>query len=128
MGTDCSALHAPSICITQPFSIVLIPCPSSLHAADYIALANARHTLALSGVPVFTAANRTAAYRFVTLVDVLYEHRWGARGKEARACGRCLSVPGVVNRHSDPLSPPSCLSFPQGALPVLGGSYALRAV
>lgn len=44
-------------------------------AADYIALANAKHTVALSGVPVFTAANRTAAYRFVTLIDVLYEHR-----------------------------------------------------
>ncbi|PSC67543.1 lactation elevated 1 isoform X1 [Micractinium conductrix] len=50
-------------------------CNRPLGAADYIALANAEHTLALSGVPVFTAANRQAAYRFVTLVDVLYEHR-----------------------------------------------------
>lgn len=50
-------------------------CNRPLGAADYIALANAKHTLALSGVPVFTAANRQAAYRFVTLVDVLYEHR-----------------------------------------------------
>ncbi|KAI3426118.1 hypothetical protein D9Q98_008497 [Chlorella vulgaris] len=50
-------------------------CSRPLGAADYIALANAKHTLALSGVPVFTANNRTSAYRFVTLVDVLYEHR-----------------------------------------------------
>lgn len=28
------------------------------------------HTLALEGVPTFGASNRTAAYRFVTLVDV----------------------------------------------------------
>ena len=51
------------------------PIPPHPFPADYIALANAEHTLALSGVPVFTAANRQAAYRFVTLVDVLYEHR-----------------------------------------------------
>lgn len=28
------------------------------------------HTLALEGVPIFGLQNRTAAYRFVTLVDV----------------------------------------------------------
>ncbi|KAI7840820.1 hypothetical protein COHA_005466 [Chlorella ohadii] len=50
-------------------------CNRPLGAADYIALANAKHTLALSGVPIFNASNRQAAYRFVTLVDVLYEHR-----------------------------------------------------
>ena len=50
-------------------------CDRPLGAADYIALAEAKHTVALSGVPVFRAANKSAAYRFVTLVDVLYEHR-----------------------------------------------------
>jgi predicted ATPase len=50
-------------------------CGRALGAADYIALAEAYHTLALSDVPVFTAANRAEAYRFVTLVDVMYEHR-----------------------------------------------------
>lgn len=50
-------------------------CEKPLGAADYIALANAKHTLALAGVPVFNAGNRNAAYRFVTLVDVMYEHR-----------------------------------------------------
>jgi peroxisome-assembly ATPase len=50
-------------------------CNKPLGAADYIALANAKHTVALSGVPKFSGSNRTAAYRFVTLIDVLYEHR-----------------------------------------------------
>lgn len=50
-------------------------CGRPLGAADYIALAQYKHTVAVSGVPVFTAANRSAAYRFVTLVDVFYEHR-----------------------------------------------------
>lgn len=49
-------------------------CGKPVAAADYIALANRFHTLVLKGVPVFTAANRTEAYRFLTLVDVLYEH------------------------------------------------------
>jgi len=50
-------------------------CHRPLGAADYIALANAKHTIALSGVPKFSASNRAAAYRFVALIDVLYEHR-----------------------------------------------------
>ena len=50
-------------------------CEQPLGAADYIALARTYHTLALDGVPIFTAANAAAATRFVTLVDVLYEHR-----------------------------------------------------
>nr|XP_018678543.1 PREDICTED: lactation elevated protein 1-like isoform X3 [Musa acuminata subsp. malaccensis] len=33
------------------------------------------HTLALEGVPKFGIHNRTAAYRFVTLVDVMYENK-----------------------------------------------------
>lgn len=50
-------------------------CDRPLGAADFIALANAKHTLALSGIPIFTGTTRAAAYRFVTLIDVLYEHR-----------------------------------------------------
>ncbi|KXZ44587.1 hypothetical protein GPECTOR_65g205 [Gonium pectorale] len=50
-------------------------CGRPLGAADYLALAGSFHTLALRGVPVFGAANRTEAYRFVTLIDVLYEAR-----------------------------------------------------
>jgi peroxisome-assembly ATPase len=50
-------------------------CGSAVAAADYIALASHFHTVAVKGVPVVTAENRSHAYRFVTLVDVLYEHR-----------------------------------------------------
>ena len=50
-------------------------CNKPLGAADYIALANSKHTVAISDIPVFTGANKTAGYRFVTLIDVLYEHR-----------------------------------------------------
>jgi predicted ATPase len=50
-------------------------CGAALGAADYIALSRAYHTLALDGVPVFTASTAPAAARFVTVVDVLYEHR-----------------------------------------------------
>lgn len=52
-------------------------CDRPLGAADYIALAENFSTLALADVPVFGRANISAAYRFVTLVDVLYEHRCG---------------------------------------------------
>ncbi|XP_010438505.1 PREDICTED: lactation elevated protein 1-like [Camelina sativa] len=48
-------------------------CDRPLGAADYLGLFKKFHTLALEGVPVFGLHNRTAAYRFVTLVDVMYE-------------------------------------------------------
>ncbi|KAK2994256.1 hypothetical protein RJ640_013155, partial [Escallonia rubra] len=50
-------------------------CDKPLGAADYFGLCKKFHTLALEGVPIFGLHNRTAAYRFVTLVDVLYENR-----------------------------------------------------
>lgn len=50
-------------------------CGQPVAAADYIALANEFHTLAIEDVPVFTASLRPQAYRCVTLIDVLYEHR-----------------------------------------------------
>lgn len=50
-------------------------CGQPLGAADYIALANAHHTVAVQGVPRFGPAKRAEAYRFVTLIDVMYEHR-----------------------------------------------------
>jgi protein AFG1 len=50
-------------------------CNRPLGAADYIALAHAKHSLAVNGIPVFTTATKSAAYRFVTLIDVLYEHK-----------------------------------------------------
>ncbi|KAK4404423.1 AFG1-like ATPase, partial [Sesamum angolense] len=50
-------------------------CDRPLGAADYFGLCKNFHTLALEGVPIFGLSNKTAAYRFVTLVDVLYENR-----------------------------------------------------
>jgi len=50
-------------------------CEKPLGAADYFGLFKHFHTLALEGVPIFGAHNRTSAYRFVTLVDVMYENR-----------------------------------------------------
>ncbi|XP_078438780.1 AFG1-like ATPase family protein [Wolffia australiana] len=50
-------------------------CDRPLGAADYFGLFKKFHTLALDGVPRFGLHNRTAAYRFVTLVDVMYESK-----------------------------------------------------
>ncbi|XP_052199151.1 uncharacterized protein LOC127806127 isoform X2 [Diospyros lotus] len=50
-------------------------CDRPLGAADYFGLFKSFHTLALEGVPIFGVHNRTAAYRFVTLVDVMYENK-----------------------------------------------------
>jgi protein AFG1 len=50
-------------------------CDRPLGAADYFGLFKKFHTLALDGVPKFGSSNRTSAYRFVTLVDVMYENK-----------------------------------------------------
>ncbi|XP_022681143.1 AFG1-like ATPase isoform X1 [Setaria italica] len=50
-------------------------CDRPLGAADYFGLFKKFHTLALDGVPKFGSSNRTTAYRFVTLVDVMYENK-----------------------------------------------------
>ncbi|KAF9603698.1 hypothetical protein IFM89_037461 [Coptis chinensis] len=50
-------------------------CEKPLGAADYFGLFKNFHTLALEGVPMFGLHNRTSAYRFVTLVDVMYENK-----------------------------------------------------
>ncbi|XP_062105806.1 uncharacterized protein LOC133817335 [Humulus lupulus] len=50
-------------------------CERPLGAADYFGLFKNFHTLALDGVPIFGLYNRPAAFRFVTLVDVMYENK-----------------------------------------------------
>lgn len=50
-------------------------CDRPLGAADYFGLFKKFHTLALDGIPKFGYRNRTVAYRFVTLVDVMYENK-----------------------------------------------------
>ncbi|CAL5374887.1 unnamed protein product [Camellia sinensis] len=49
-------------------------CDKPLGAADYFGLFWF-HTLALDGLPIFGLHNRTAAYQFVILVDVMYENK-----------------------------------------------------
>ena len=50
-------------------------CGTPLGPADYLAIEAAFHTVLLGGVPRMTPELRNEAKRFVTLVDVLYEHR-----------------------------------------------------
>jgi cell division protein ZapE len=50
-------------------------CEAALGPSDYLALAEAAHTLILERVPVMGPENRNAAKRFVTLIDALYEGR-----------------------------------------------------
>jgi len=50
-------------------------CGQPLGPADYLAIEAAFHTVILDGVPQMTPALRNEAKRFVTLIDVLYEHR-----------------------------------------------------
>ncbi len=49
-------------------------CDNPLGAADYLAIARRFHTVILVGVPVMGPELRNQARRFVTLIDVLYEH------------------------------------------------------
>jgi cell division protein ZapE len=50
-------------------------CAVALGPNDYIALADAFHTVFLEDVPKLTPARREEARRFVTLIDALYEAR-----------------------------------------------------
>jgi cell division protein ZapE len=49
-------------------------CQQPLGAADYLAIANAFHTLVLDRIPVMDFPERNAAKRFIILIDTLYEH------------------------------------------------------
>lgn len=50
-------------------------CEVNVGASDYLALVSRFHTVLLKGVPVFIQANKSAGFRFVTLIDILYEVR-----------------------------------------------------
>jgi cell division protein ZapE len=50
-------------------------CERPLGAVDYLAVAQAYHTLLIDGIPVFDDDRRNEAKRFITLIDILYENR-----------------------------------------------------
>lgn len=52
-------------------------CGRPLAAPDYLALADAFHTVIIDGIPVMTPAMRNEARRFIILIDILYEERVG---------------------------------------------------
>ncbi|KAL3623844.1 hypothetical protein CASFOL_032660 [Castilleja foliolosa] len=66
MGRKLQVPLGASGCAYFPFDEL---CDRPLGAADYFGLFKKFHTLALDGVPIFGLSNRSAAYRFVTLVD-----------------------------------------------------------
>jgi len=50
-------------------------CEQPLGAGDYLAIADAFHTIILDGIPRLGPQNRDYAKRFVTLIDALYDHK-----------------------------------------------------
>jgi cell division protein ZapE len=50
-------------------------CDRPLGAADYLMIARDFHTVILDNIPVMDQAQRNQAKRFITLIDVLYEHK-----------------------------------------------------
>ncbi len=50
-------------------------CEQPLGAADFLAIADAFHTVIVSGIPRLRAEERNAAKRFATLIDALYEKK-----------------------------------------------------
>lgn len=50
-------------------------CGANRGAADYLAIAQAFHTVILVGIPRMGPENRNEAIRFTKLIDALYEHR-----------------------------------------------------
>ncbi|MCX7562070.1 cell division protein ZapE [Xanthomonadaceae bacterium XH05] len=50
-------------------------CDGPRSVADYIEIARRFHTVILSGIPAFDRTSEDAAYRFVLLVDELYDRR-----------------------------------------------------
>nr|WP_255590389.1 cell division protein ZapE [Marinicella sp. NBU2979] len=49
-------------------------CEQPRHATDYLVIAERINTLVLENIPVMSANDDSAARRFITLIDVLYEH------------------------------------------------------
>ncbi len=69
------SLHVPkSLKGVAVFSFKRL-CGEARGAADYLAIAQRYHTVILVGIPVMDRAMRNEAARFVTLIDIFYEHK-----------------------------------------------------
>ena len=94
-----------------PFSDI---CGRPVAAADYIALVDRFHSIAVSGVPIFSAATRPEAYRFMTLVDVMYDHT-------------CVALGGCQSRTASPCLTCTHLSHPWCQQVIVFNRYSLAA-
>jgi cell division protein ZapE len=72
LGRKITLPHAEGGMLRSTFASL---CSVALGPNDYLALAQAFHTVFLEDVPKLTPARREEARRFVTLVDALYEAR-----------------------------------------------------
>lgn len=68
------SLHVPRAANKVAFFRFNELCEGALGAADYLALAAQYHTVILDGVPCLGSHNPDVTRRFMTLVDVLYDH------------------------------------------------------
>jgi len=50
-------------------------CGKPVGSADYLGLCRNFHTIFIQDIPCINAANKSAAYRLVTLIDILYDNR-----------------------------------------------------
>jgi cell division protein ZapE len=70
-------------------------CEQPLGAADFLALAQAFHTIVIDAIPVIGAARRNEAKRFITLIDTLYDsHVKLVASAEAEPAGLYLGTDG----------------------------------
>jgi cell division protein ZapE len=73
-------------------------CEQPLGPADYLALAEAFHTLVLDRVPVIEAGRRDVAKRFITLIDSLYDR--GVKLVVSAAAGPAALYPASEGREA----------------------------
>ncbi|MEW5300286.1 MAG: hypothetical protein WDW36_003227 [Sanguina aurantia] len=103
-------LHVPLASETSCMFDFQELCGKPVSAADYIALVSRFHTLALSGLPAFGASTKSEAYRFVTLIDILYEHK--IRLLASAACAPVQLFESILSQSQAAASPGLLASLP----------------
>ena len=79
--TDTKALHLCLVCLSGYLSVCL-SILQPLSSADYLQLAQNFDTILLKGIPQLSFDSRSAARRFIVLVDTLYDNQVGRAGEE----------------------------------------------